>query len=113
MTRLLSLGLEGGDSILVEVEEPTRGPVTRGRAAETVIQAGEGLEQVLGQLGPAVLGIVSQLRAAELRAANEWPDEVEVEFGVKLSADTSVFIARTGGEANFRIALKWSSRGER
>lgn len=104
MTQLLGLELEEGGSILVEVEEEARGPVTRGRPAEAVTQAGESLQQVLGRLGPAVKGIVS-----ELRAAADWPEEVEIEFGVKLSTDTNVIIARTGGEANFRIALKWSN----
>ena len=47
-------------------------------------------------------GIMTQIREAAER-----PDEVEVEFGVKLSADSNVIIARAGGEANFRIALKW------
>jgi hypothetical protein len=89
---------------LVEVEQRAGGPVTRGPgSAAAVVEAGESLEQVLGQLGPGVKGIVSQLRAAA-----DWPDEVEIEFGVKLSADANVIIARTGGEANFRIALKWS-----
>jgi Trypsin-co-occurring domain 1 len=103
MTELLNLELGKGDSILIEVEEQARGPVTRGRPAEAATQAGESLEQVLGQLGPAVRGIVAQLRAAA-----DWPDEVEVEFAVKLSTDANVIIARTGGEANFRIALRWS-----
>ena len=102
MTQLLGLELEEGGSILVEAE--ARRPVTRGPPAEAVTEAGQSLEQVLGRLGPAVKGIVS-----ELRAAADWPEEVEIEFGVKLSTDTTVIIARSGGEANFRIALKWSN----
>lgn len=103
MGELLEFKTETGDSVLVEVDEP-RGPVTRGgRPTAAVIEAGETLERVLGRLGPAVRGIVAQLRATA-----DWPDEVEVEFGVKLSADSNVIIARAGGEANFRIALKWA-----
>ena len=52
-------------------------------------------------------GVVS-----ELRSAADWPEQVEVEFAVKLSADANVIIARSGGEANFRVALRWS-RGDR
>jgi hypothetical protein len=33
---------------------------------------------------------------------------VEVEFAVKLSADAGVIIARTGGEAHFRVLLRRS-----
>jgi hypothetical protein len=88
---------------LVEVSDTSAGAVTRGgRTAEVVVEAGATLEQVLGRLGPAMRGIMTQIREAAER-----PDEVEVEFGVKLSADSNVIIARAGGEANFRIALKW------
>jgi hypothetical protein len=92
-----------GATVLVEVE-PAGGPVTRGRGpGAAVAQASESLEGVLHKLGPAVKGIVS-----ELRATADWPDEVTVEFAVKISADSNVIIARAGGEANFKIAMKWS-----
>jgi hypothetical protein len=93
MTQLLDLEREQGGSILVEVEEPAGGPVIHERPTEAVTKAEESLEQVLGQLGAAVTGIVF-----ELRAAAEWPGEVQLEFGVKLSTDANVVIARTGGE---------------
>jgi hypothetical protein len=100
---LLEFKTDAGDSLLVEVDETSGGAVTRGgRTADAVVEAGASLEQVLGRLGPAMRGIMSQIREAADR-----PDEVEVEFGVKLSADSNVIIARAGGEANFRIAVKW------
>jgi hypothetical protein len=93
---------EGG-TVLVEVE-PAGGSVTRGRGfGSAVEEASESLEGVLHKLGPAVKGIVS-----ELRATADWPDEVSVEFAVKISADSNVIIARAGGEANFKIAMRWS-----
>ena len=103
MSSLLEFKTGTGESLLVEVDERSGGAVTRGgRAADVVVEAGASLEQVLGRLGPAMRGIMTQIREAAER-----PDEVEVEFGVKLSADSNVIIARAGGEANFRIALKW------
>jgi Trypsin-co-occurring domain 1 len=110
MSPLLDLGLEQGGSILVEVEQTEgSGPVMRGsgRPAETVVEAGQTLESVMGRLGPAVRGIVS-----ELRSAADWPDEVEIEFGIKLSTEANVVIARAGGEANFRICLRWAHPAE-
>jgi hypothetical protein len=78
-------------------------PVTRGRGTdEFVTRASDSRENVLGRLGPVVKGVVSQLRAAA-----DWPDEVQVDFAVKISADSDVIIARAGGETNFRITLKW------
>ena len=43
---------------------------------------------------------------SEIRQSAEWPDEVEV--AVKISADSNLVIAHAGGEANFRIALRWA-----
>jgi hypothetical protein len=104
MTELLRFRTDDGGPILIEVTEPAAGTVTRGgRADALVIEAGESLDRVLGRVGPVIKGVV-----AELRAAADWPDEVEVEFAVKLSADSNVIIARAGGEANFRIALRWT-----
>ena len=82
MSELLEFKTQQGGSILVEVED-RRGSVTRGgRPAEAVVEAGERLEHVLARLGPVIQGIVT-----DLRAAADWPNEVEVEFGVKISAD--------------------------
>lgn len=102
MSSLVDFNLAEGGSILVEVDD-ARGPVTRGgRAGAMVTEAGETLEDALARLGPAVRGIVRQLRESA-----EWPGEIEVEFSIRLSADAGVIITRTGGEANFRIAMRW------
>jgi hypothetical protein len=70
-----------GGTVLVEVE-PAGRPITRGRGSLAAVkEASETLEGVLQKLGPAVKGIVS-----ELRATADWPDEVSVEFAVKISA---------------------------
>lgn len=107
MAQLLELNIQDGSTVLVEVEEVASGPVTRsGRAQSAVIEAGASLEQVLGKLGPTLGSVVRQVRDTVDR-----PDEVQIEFAVKLSTDANVIIARAGGEANFRIALKWSSGG--
>lgn len=96
--------LAEGGSILVEVDEVIGGSVVRGRgAAVGPTQLTEPLEHVLAALGPATRALVSQLRAL-----TDSPHEIEVEFAVKLSADAKIIIARAGGEANFRIVLRWA-----
>jgi len=103
------MDLEEGGAVLVEVADAVSArdpdaPVTRGgRVDDLVTDAGGTLEHALDQLGPVVKGVVTKLREAA-----DWPDEVEVEFSIKLSADANVIIARSGGEANFRIALRWA-----
>lgn len=99
---------DGGGVVYVEAADADR-PVTRGGTiGSNVIEAGQSLEQVVGRIGPIVQSMV-----AEIRRSAEWPDEVEVEFAVKISADSNLVIAKAGGEANFRIALRWGDRGGR
>jgi Trypsin-co-occurring domain 1 len=107
MTELLEFRSGHEDVVLVEVENSSRASVTRGgRASAAVVEATESLDHVVGRLGPVIKGMVS-----ELRSAADWPDSVEVEFSVRISADSNVVIAKAGGEANFRINLKWSRNG--
>lgn len=106
MSELVKFPLEGGGTVMVEVEDgPGRQTMRGGRRGPTELAetAGETLESVLGRVGPAMHGIVEKLRSGGGR-----PDEVELEFGVKLSTDANVIIARAGGEANFRVTLRWS-----
>jgi hypothetical protein len=96
--------LEDGGSVLVEVEPLDRGPVRRGaRIEERVQEAGDTLEHVLGQVAPIATGLI-----ARIRERDDWPNEVEVEFGVKLTAEAGVIIARAAGEANFRLLMRWA-----
>ena len=105
MPELVAFTTGAGGSVLVEAVDVGGGAVTRGRggAGEVITRAEESLGAVLGRIGPVMDGIVDALRTR-----SDWPDEVEVEFAVKISTDSNVIIARAGGEANFRIRLKWS-----
>ena len=105
MSQVVKMDLANGGSVLVEVADVASDrPVTRGgRQEELVTSATASLERALDGLGPVVKGVVSQLREAA-----DWPDEVTVEFAIKLSADANVIIARAGGEANFKISLRWA-----
>ena len=98
---------DDGGVVYVETADLER-PLTRGGAASSIIEAGQSLEQVVGRIGPIVQSMV-----AEIRSSAQWPDEIEIEFAVKISADSNLVIAKAGGEANFRIALRWGGQGGR
>lgn len=107
MRHLVDLPLEEGGSITVELDDAPAsrqgGPVTRSaRPGEMATAATQTFEQALGGVAPASRAIVSKLRAAAD------PSEIVVEFGLKLSVDSGVIVARTGGEANFRVMLTWA-----
>ena len=98
---------DGNGLVYVETADTDRGPTMRGGPiGSNIIEAGQSLEQVVGRIGPIVKSMVT-----EIRQSAEWPDEVEVEFAVKISADSNLVIAKAGGEANFRIALRWGDKG--
>jgi NTP-dependent ternary system trypsin peptidase co-occuring protein len=99
--------LADGGSILVEVDRPSDGPAVRGRSGAPAL-LDEPLEQMVAGLGPASRAVLAQLRALA-----DGPEEIQIEFAIKLTADARMVIARAGGEANFRISLKWTREAER
>jgi hypothetical protein len=103
MADLVEFKLEDGSSVLIETESVSGRPVTRGgRATEMISTAEDTFEQALGRMGPTSAVIIERFREMA-----QQPDEIEIEFGVKISAEAGAIIAKTSGEANFRIAVRW------
>ena len=111
MKHLIEFPLEDGGAILVEVDEPEpQGGVMRAaRPGEIVAKAGQTFEAALERIKPAAGTII-----AKLRGLHDPPDEVEVEFGLKMSAEAGAVIATAGAEANYKVTLKWKreTKGE-
>lgn len=104
MKRLIEFPLEAGGSILIQVEElAEEASTTRaGRASDAVVQAHQTFEAALERLKPIADAII-----ARLRGLTDPPDEVQVEFGVTLSAEAGVVVASASAEANYRVTLTW------
>jgi hypothetical protein len=104
--RLVDFSLQNGGSVLIEVRErPGEGLVTRGLSDEGVSQkAHQTFERAVERLRPAADAILSQMRSA-----TESPDEIQVEFGVEMSAEAGAFIASMSTAATFRISVTWRS----
>jgi hypothetical protein len=100
---LVEFSLEGGDTILVEVDEPGEsiGRVAR-RLGEIAVQAKQSFEDAVDKIKPVAAIIITKLRSL-----SDQPDEVEVKFGLKMSAEAGAIIAVAGVEANYEITLKW------
>jgi hypothetical protein len=102
-----------GGVIVVEVDGPAGWsdddrPVTRGLgggAGEVVEKAGTTFGQAISRIQPAATGLI-----ASLRASVDPPDEVDIEFGVQMSADFGAVIAKASAEANFKVALHWKAK---
>ncbi|AFY39966.1 hypothetical protein Lepto7376_3805 [[Leptolyngbya] sp. PCC 7376] len=112
---------DDGSSIYMEVEDKLAGstPATHpdleglagiGDVAENLIHAAsqtfEGAMSSIKDIGNSIGENIVQ-RVQEM---NEPADEVEVTFGVNLAADLGAIVAKTGGEVNYEITLKWDNR---
>lgn len=107
MKYLVEYPLEGGGSVVVEVEEPeTEGTVRAGRG-DIIVKAKETLEDAFGHVLPVTQSIVEKLRTIGHK-----PDEIEINFGVKLTTKAGAVIACAGGEANFDVKVSWTGKKE-
>jgi hypothetical protein len=105
MKRLVEFPLDQGGSVLIEVEEPPAGPVTRGFGKDRtalVEQADKTFEAATAAVTPAARSLL-----ARLRSIDDPPDEIGIAFGVQLSAQAGAFIASVAAEANFTVSMTW------
>lgn len=103
MKRLVEFPLEDGTTMLVEIEESEKGGLVKAsRADDVIVKAQITLEKSLEKVKPAAQFIIQQLKNL-----HDSPDEIEVAFGLKLSADAGAVLASAGAEANYTITLKW------
>ena len=72
------------------------------RPAGVAERAGETFEAALSRVKPTAEAIVNSMRGV-----GDSPDEIEVEFGVKVNAEAGAVVAKAAGEANFKIKLRW------
>ncbi len=104
MKRLIEFPLEGGGSVWAEVEEPDPpgGVVRAANPREVVAKASQTFEEALDKIRPAAGVLV-----AKLRGLSDPPDEMTVQFGLKLSAEAGAVVAAAGAEANYSVTLTW------
>ena len=67
--------------------------------------ADKAFEDATAAVAPAARSLI-----ARLRSIDDPPDEVGVEFGVQLSAQTGAFIASVAAEANFQVSMSCRRR---
>ncbi len=107
MSRMVEF--KAGDShFLVEVDEGElrRGAVRGARPSQVIDKASVSFEEAIRRTRPAIEGVVETLKGLTVA-----PNQVNVEFGLKFSAEGSAIVARAGTEANLRISLQWRPDG--
>lgn len=76
--------------------------VARIRGVGEVVEAAQTLPQVLQQ----VRGVVDAALVG-LRAGDDGPSEIEIQFGVRLSAELGAVMTKAGGETTLQVRLLW------
>jgi Trypsin-co-occurring domain 1 len=107
--KLLKFELEDGTPFYFEVEPVQRkqsGPELAGKTTDRLIEDAEkSFDDLLGVVGPVTQKIVDRLKTGLTKDASE----VEVKFGLKLTASTDLVFATAGGDVNFEVTLKWKN----
>jgi hypothetical protein len=98
--------LDDGTPFLIEIEathNTSLERVSRDGLDEQIVQARQSFEKAIDQVTPVAAAALNRLR----RGLTTPADEVELKFGVKLTAEVGAIIASVGGEVNFEVTLKW------
>ncbi|OLF14666.1 CU044_2847 family protein [Actinophytocola xanthii] len=102
MPDLMSFPVDDENDVLVEVDldQPEIGPVSR--AGDLIRSASTSFDGALAHVRKAASVALASFRDMDVR-----PDDVEVEFGVKLNAQAGAVIARTGVDGHLKVKLTW------
>ncbi|MFI0819498.1 CU044_2847 family protein [Streptomyces sp. NPDC021098] len=116
MTAITTIELDDGSLLRVETTTPAPSrpssgdpyePIGRQRMADAVGDAADTLRNAVDRVRPAVQDVVDSLRTMSSR-----PDRITLEFGMKVTAEAGVVLAKTAGEAHFTVGVEWGP-GER
>jgi hypothetical protein len=97
-----SLENVSGPAVVVEVDEPPEGFVRVARAANGLLIATKSFEDAIAALAPITRSVYETLSAVR-------PQELEIEMGFKLTAESGVVVAKAGGEAHIMVKLVWKA----
>ncbi len=108
MKRLVEFPSDGGGTIMVEVEDlAPAGQTRRGLSTSAVVErAQNSFEDALEKTRPIASGLIGRLREIG-DSAVEPPDEIQVEFGLLLSAEAGAVLAAASATANFKVTMTW------
>ncbi len=103
MAYVIEFPVEEGGRLLVQAGEddlPGTLELASLRPGDLVARARGSVEAAIDQIKPAVNAVAGRLKAMAA-------DEVEVEFGIVLGAETGAVVAKGTAEVHFTVTLHW------
>jgi hypothetical protein len=103
--QLARFGLEDGGWAIVElndVDPGFRSVASQVGRSGRIFDTGSSIEDALRSVARVADAAIAQFRRSTGR-----PDEVEIQFGVRLSAEAGAVIAANSGEGHLHIKLAW------
>ena len=101
MAQLASFPSDAGPPLIVEVADDDYMLERVARDDRGVIQVTEKLEEALGRAMPTLRIVVRSVQALS-------PDAAKIEFGITLTAEAGVVVAKTAVEGHFTVTLSWA-----
>jgi hypothetical protein len=92
--------------VLVEVADDEPGIERAARVDDVVVKARASLEDALDQVRA-----FANATLVKLQDLARQPEQVEVEFGIRLNAEAGAVIARTQAEGHLQVTLTWIRPG--
>jgi hypothetical protein len=103
-TELVQFTLPDGGSLLVEVDDQEPGIQRASRIDDLILQAKHSLGDAMDQIQA-----MATLTLTKLQDLPRRPDDLEVEFGVRLNAEARAVIAKTQAAGHLKVKLAWKA----
>jgi hypothetical protein len=103
MAEIVRFTAAEGASVLVEADDDAFGVERVGRGADGTIEANERLDRALGSARATIKSALAALGGLGF-------EELELEFGVKLTAEAGALIARSSAEGHLTVTARWVAR---
>ncbi|MFF3389616.1 CU044_2847 family protein [Streptomyces sp. NPDC002669] len=109
MTALMEFTTDSGATVTVEVDRQAQGANLVALGDDnTLTRAGRTFDSALTGMRSAAESALAVFRDGALK-----PDGVELEFGVKITAEAGAVIAKSAVEGHLLVKLSWSPGAER
>lgn len=103
MAALMEFTTDSGETVTVEVDRHAPGAQLVARDGHALARAERTFDEALQGIRSAAESALSVFRDGTLK-----PDGVELEFGVKITAEAGAVIAKSALEGHLTVKLSWS-----